>query len=61
MSCIYFADGCNTTCENEGYVNKNCKCTCPEHIRGSRCESIATGKYIVHAWWETQCYVSRIF
>ncbi|XP_074656566.1 uncharacterized protein LOC141909824 [Tubulanus polymorphus] len=30
-------------CENEGYLDKNCKCVCPDFVRGTYCGQVSTG------------------
>lgn len=45
-------------CQNGGYVNANCQCTCPEGFSGVSCETIVTDPgnlncYIIR--YELQC------
>ena len=28
------------TCENDGFIDKTCNCTCPDVVEGFRCEKI---------------------
>lgn len=43
---------CNSqiVCENEGYVNQYCQCTCPDGFSGERCQSLQgfTGEEHIH-------------
>ena len=35
-------------CENGGYMNANCKCSCPPDTKGELCQEYEEGKYFAY-------------
>lgn len=46
------SDKCNSkpVCENEGYVNQNCQCSCADGFYGDRC-NLLQGYLCIHSFF----------
>ena len=48
MRSLFILENCGVECKHEGYVDKDCQCVCPDHLTGSTCDRVSTGKYLTY-------------